>query len=129
EPRSAMREMGCVPIFGSMDDAVGEGLGLASGHDARVQLRAAVAGGAGEMVAKLRVAQLARREPAHFAAVERRDRQAVLQHDELADLLQLADRAQPSHAIRRGELLAAEAGDETAAANLAPRLQAAIDAH
>src|SRR6185369_852170 len=51
------------------------------------------------------------------------------QHDELADLLQLADRAQPSHAIRRGELLAAEAGDETAAANLAPRLQAAIDAH
>ena len=34
------------------------------------------------------------------------------QHDKLAELLGFSDRAQPPDRVRRGELLAAEAGDE-----------------
>ncbi len=51
------------------------------------------------------------------------------QHDELIDLLHLPHRAQPADRIGGGELLAAEAGDEAPAADLAARFEAPVDAH
>src|SRR5262245_15957237 len=95
-------------------------------------------------------------EPARLSGLEGRDRHAVLeqhavaverrdpglrredadqveridraQHQELVERRLLANRAQATDRVRGGELLAAEAGDESPAADLAARLEAAVDA-
>jgi hypothetical protein len=103
----------------------------------------------------LRLFEARFREHTHLSALHRRDRQPVLQqdaaavdrgharfgredadqiqrvgraqHHQLAGLLALAHRAQPPDRVGGGELLAAEAGDEAPAADLAARFQPSVD--